>query len=358
MTKPLLSLLLCFLAYASVPATLVAQERQQALRVGITEVPPFVILEADGSWSGISIELWQRIAERNGYRYELLPMPFDRLLPALEDGQLDAVVGALTMTAERETLIDFTHPFYRTGLAIGLPAQTSGGWSALRALFSWQFLSMVIGLAALLLLVGAALWLFERRRNSEQFGESSVRGLGNGFWWAAVTMTTVGYGDKAPVTLGGRLIAIIWMFAALVMVSTFTAAVTTTLTLGNLQGGLQGPEDLRRAHVATVVGTVSEAYLDNQRIRASRYPDLRQAMLAVQSGEAEAVVYDLPILQYRNGELDKGGLRLLPGTFDNQSYAFAVPRQSPLREPISQAVLQITGDNSWQQILQRYLGTP
>ena len=81
-------------------------------------------------------------------------------------------------------------------------------------------------------------------------------------------------------------------------------------------------------------------------------------MLAVQSGEAEAVVYDLPILQYRNGELNKGGLRLLPGTIENQSYAFAVPSQSPLREPVSQAVLQITGANSWQQTLQRYPGTP
>ncbi|MCQ4257226.1 transporter substrate-binding domain-containing protein [Stutzerimonas stutzeri] len=358
MTRPLIAMLLCLMASALAPHMSAAQEIQQTLRVGITEVPPFVIQEADGSWSGISIELWQRIAERNGYRYELLPMPFDRLLPELENRQLDAVVGALTMTAEREELIDFTHPFYRTGLAIGLPAQSSGGWGALRALFSWQFLSLVVGLAALLLLVGAALWLFERRRNSEQFGESSVRGVGNGFWWAAVTMTTVGYGDKAPVTLGGRLIAIIWMFAALIMVSTFTAAVTTTLTVGNLQGGLQGPEDLRRAHVATVAGTVSEAYLDNQRIRASRYPDLSQAMLAVQSGDAEAVVYDLPIMQYRNGELGQGGLRLLPGTFENQSYAFAVSSQSPLREPISQAILQITGANPWQQVLQRYLGAP
>jgi ABC-type amino acid transport substrate-binding protein len=110
--------------------------------------------------------------------------------------------------------------------------------------------------------------------------------------------------------------------------------------------------------VATVEGTVSEAYLANQRIRASRYPDLTQAMLAVQSGEAEAVVYDQPILQYRNGELNKGGLRLLPGTFENQSYAFAVSSQSPLREPISQAILEITGAAPWQQTLQRYLGTP
>ena len=127
--RPLIAMLLCLLASALLAPVSAAQESQQTLRVGITEVPPFVIQEVDGSWSGISIELWQQIAERNGYRYELLPMPFDRLLPELENRQLDIVVGALTMTAEREELIDFTHPFYRTGLAIGLPAQSSGGWA-------------------------------------------------------------------------------------------------------------------------------------------------------------------------------------------------------------------------------------
>lgn len=346
------------LIFSLLSSPLLAQPAPEVLRVGITEVPPFVIQEPDGRWSGISLELWQQAAERNGYRYELQPLPFDQLLPGLQNGQLDIAVGALTMTAEREALIDFTHPFYRTGLAIGVPAQPDNGWAALRALMSWQFLSLIIGLAALLLIVGTVLWLFERRHNRTQFGDSSLQGMGNGFWWAAVTMTTVGYGDKSPVTFGGRLVAIIWMFAALVMVSTFTAAVTTTLTVGNLQGGLEGPDDLRRAHVATVEGTVSERYLDEQRIRTSRYSDLSQAMRAVQSGEAEAVVYDLPILQYRNGELNHGGLRVLPGTFENQSYAFAVPSHSPLREPVSQAILEITTGPAWQQLLERYLGKP
>ncbi|MGK9066077.1 transporter substrate-binding domain-containing protein [Stutzerimonas chloritidismutans] len=353
MARLFIGLLITLLA-----SPLLAQPAPEVLRVGITEVPPFVIQEADGGWSGISIELWQQVAERNGYNYEFEPRAFDQLLPGLQGGQLDLVVGALTMTAEREEQIDFTHPFYRTGLAIGVPAQSGSGWAALRALVSWQFLSLVMGLAALLLVVGTVLWLFERRHNRAQFGDSSLHGMGNGFWWAAVTMTTVGYGDKSPVTFGGRLVAIIWMFTALIMVSTFTAAVTTTLTVGNLQGGLEGPDDLRRAHVATVTGTVSERYLDGERIRASRYPDLSQAMRAVQAGEAEAVVYDLPILQFRNGELNNGGLRLLPGTFENQSYAFAVPGGSRLREPVSQAILEITAGPAWQRLLERYLGKP
>ncbi|WP_439860163.1 transporter substrate-binding domain-containing protein [Pseudomonas sp. MBLB4136] len=329
------------------------------LRVGISEVPPFVIQEENGQWRGISIDLWQEIAAQAGYRFELQPMAFQELLPSLEADKLDVVVGALTMTAEREARFDFTHPFYQTGLAIAVPREgEGGGWHALRALLSWQFLSLVLGLAALLLLVGALVWLFERRRNQEQFGGSPAQGLGSSFWWAAVTMTTVGYGDKAPVTLGGRLIGLVWMFAGLIMVSTFTAAVTSTLTVGNLQGGIQGTDDLRRAHVATIDKTVSARYLENQRIRHSDYPNLLSAMRAVQQGEADAVVYDLPILQYRNGELGQGGLRVLPGTFENQSYAFALASGSPYREQLSQAILRVTGSDDWRKTKELYLGRP
>lgn len=338
---------------------LAAKSETPPLRVGISEVPPFVIQEPDGSWRGISIDLWQRVAEQAGYRYELQAMPFARLLPSLEAGELDVVVGALTMTAEREERFDFTHPFYRTGLAIGVPPGGDGsGWVAVKGLLSWQFVSLVLGLAALMLLVGGLLWLFERRRNQQQFGGTPAQGLGSSFWWAAVTMTTVGYGDKAPVTLGGRLIALVWMFAGLVMVSTFTAAVASALTVGNLQGGIQGPDDLRRAHVATIDKTASGHYLESQRIRHSDYPNLLEAMRAVQQGEADAVVYDLPIMQYRNGELGKGGLRLLPGTFENQSYAFALANGSPYRERLNLELLRVTGSDDWHEVLELYLGRP
>lgn len=329
---------------------------QQPLRVAVSEVPPFVIHDRDGNWRGISVDLWSDIAKQLGVEYRLVPMPFKDVLPSLEAGRIDVAVGALTMTAEREARVDFTHPFYETGLAIAVPREGGSGWAVLQRLLSWQFASAVLGLAALLFAVGAGLWLFERRRNAAQFGGTPAQGLGQSFWWAAVTMTTVGYGDKAPVTLGGRLLAIVWMFAALIMVSGFTAAMTSALTVGSLQGDIAGPQDLRRAHVATVAGTVSARYLDAERIRSSAYPDALAAMRAVLKGEADAVVYDQPILQYRNGELGHGGLRLLPGTFDNQRYAFAVASGSALREPIGRAILRITDGSGWPALKRRYLG--
>ncbi|MGG2398108.1 transporter substrate-binding domain-containing protein [Pseudomonas sp. SH1-B] len=350
MSRIALALLLVF-------SCLTSHADTQPLRVGITEVPPFVIKNEDGGWSGISVDLWNAIAEKNGYAFHYEPMPFNSLLDSLEQSKVDVVVGALTMTPEREARFDFTHPFYFTGLAIAVPATASAGWwTTFTRLFSWRFISVVLGLAAVLMLVGAVIWLFERQRNREQFPEDPVRGLGDGFWWAAVTMTTVGYGDKSPVTLGGRLVAVVWMFAALIMVSTFTAAMTTALTVSNLQGAIQGPGDLQGAHVASVQRTASSRWLQEQRIRQSDYPNLTQALQSVQQGEADAIVYDKPILQYRNRELVGARLQVLPGTFENQSYGFLVRSGSALREPISRAILGIMDDPQWARTVSGYLG--
>jgi polar amino acid transport system substrate-binding protein len=356
----LLALALIWLAFDVLAAGAASDAlATRPLKVAISEVPPFVIRDSDGRWSGISIDLWSEIAKGRGLEFEWVPMPFKEVLPSLEAGRVDVAIGALSMTAEREAQFDFTHPYYQTGLAIAVPrAAAASDWSVVRHLFSWRIANAVFGLAALLFAVGAALWLFERRRNQSQFGGSPTQGLGNSFWWAAVTMTTVGYGDKAPVTFGGRLVAIVWMFAALIMVSGFTATITSALTIGSLQGGITGPQDLQRATVATVANTVSARYLDDEHIRSSAYLDVYAAMLAVQQGRADAIVYDRPILQYRNRELDDGGLRLLPGIFEQQAYAFAVATASPLREPVDREILRITSGSGWAELQRKYLGPP
>lgn len=109
----------------------------------------------------------------------------------------------------------------------------------LARLISPAFLTVVAGLLALLIAIGVLIWLAERRTNA-QFRQKPLFGIGAGLWWSAVTMTTVGYGDKAPTTGLGRVIALVWMFAGLIVISTFTVAITTNLTVNKLDASIYG----------------------------------------------------------------------------------------------------------------------
>ncbi|WP_246123439.1 transporter substrate-binding domain-containing protein [Marinobacter maritimus] len=344
-----------FLLALGISSQIHAQE--QPLKIGITKVPPFVMQTDDGRWEGISIDLWEDIAAGMEREFEWVPLSFNELLGAVESGDIDVAVGALTMTADREARFDFSHPFYQTGLSIAVPpVPETSLLSSLKALISWKFLSVVLALGALLLGVGFLLWLVERRRNPEQFGGSTAEGIGSSFWWAAVTMTTVGYGDKAPVSLAGRLIGLVWMFAGLIMVASFTAAITSSLTVSNLRSGIQGADDLPGKVVATIANTASQRYLEEQRVRYQTYPDLTSAMVSVAKGETDAIVYDRALMQYRNLQLGQQKLTVLPGVFAEQLYALALPDDSPLRGPISQQVLRVTEGESWEGIRAAYLG--
>lgn len=184
--------------------------------IGTKESPPFAIKQTDGSWGGLSIELWRSIAEEIGLDYEFQEMTLGELLDGVADGSLTASVAALTVTNEREKRMDFSHPFYTTGLGIAVSQDAGGNWSSvIKGVFSHGFIQVLSSLFCLILVCGLLVWLFERRDNPEQFGGRPINGIWSGFWWAAVTMTTVGYGDKAPKTLGGRLVGLVWMFAGI-----------------------------------------------------------------------------------------------------------------------------------------------
>jgi len=327
------------------------------LVIGTKVAPPFAMKGADGKWTGISIELWQELAAQLKLDYQFKELDLEHLLSGVQSNSLDAAVAAITVTSDRERVMDFTHPFHTTGLGIAVSAPGGPPWlSVLRRLVSWQFLG-VIGLLVLVLMsVGFLVWLFERRKNSEHFGGRAIEGIGSAFWWSAVTMTTVGYGDKAPRTFPGRLIGLIWMFAAIMIISSFTAAITSALTISQLGSSIRGPGDLPRVRVAAVASSTAEQYLKQRQINFQEFPDALSALQALAAGRADAVVYDAPILKYLAKEEFAGTVTVLPNTFTRQDYGIAVPQGSPLRETLNRVLEREIRSPHWQEIIYHYLG--
>ena len=325
--------------------------------IGTHEAPPFVVQSPGGEFSGITIELWKTIADRLGLEYRIREMEVGQLLQGLQDGTIDVAAGAITVTAKRVQKIDFSHPFYTSGLSIALIQNDSDKLeSAIKAIFSIRFLQASAALIALLLVIGLLIWLLERKANPQQFGGKPHRGLGGGFWWAAVTMTTVGFGDKAPVTFWGRFLAIIWMFASVITISGFTAAIASVFTMQEIEGHIKGPQDLYDISTGTVKDTTSSQYAAQHNLRDISYQNVTDALNGLANREVGAVIYDAPILNYLVHSEPTSPLMVLPNTFMRQDYAFGLPKKSPLREKINIVLLEHISTEQWKATLSHYLG--
>jgi ABC-type amino acid transport substrate-binding protein len=91
----------------------------RTLIVGTKEVPPFAMKNSEGTWTGVSIDLWRQIATELNLPFEFRELDLQSLLDGVADGTLDVAVAALSITAEREKICDFSHP-----LALPLPQST------------------------------------------------------------------------------------------------------------------------------------------------------------------------------------------------------------------------------------------
>ncbi|GIW74055.1 MAG: amino acid ABC transporter substrate-binding protein [Phycisphaerales bacterium] len=326
------------------------------MTVATTITPPFVFRGEDGTMRGIDVDLWERIARRLGVQTRWVEMTVPQALKAVQDGSADAAMAALTISRPREEVMDFSHAYFSSGLGIAVSDRKAGAagmlLSILGALFSVAFLQAVGALAVVLLVSGLLVWLFERKANAQQF-KAGLRGLGDGFWWSAVTMTTVGYGDKAPVTLGGRLVALVWMFTSIIIIAAFTGSIASAITVGALEGAVRGPEDLPRVRVGALEGTTAWESLAERGVRPVGAESIQQAIELLKAGRVDAVVHDAPVLLWVSRH--EPGVRVLEATFEPQNYGIALPQGSRQREAINQALLAELESQDWQAIQDRYL---
>ena len=99
-----------------------------------------------------------------------------------------------------------------------------------------ELLTYVLGLVYLIIITGHVMWYTEREINSGQFPKDYFEGVDEGIWWSMVTITTVGYGDKTPVTSTGRSMAIGWMFVGLIVYGSVSGLMASAFTEASLAG--------------------------------------------------------------------------------------------------------------------------
>ena len=328
---------------------------EKELVIATKEAPPFVMKRSDGTLYGISIDLWRQIAEQLHLRYHFSEHEtVQELLRGIEEGSFDAAIAAVTATGARERVVDFTQPFYSTGLGVAVPADENAWSSVFRTMLSFGFFQAVLALVLLAVCVGCLIWLLERNK-TEHFN-GGLKGLGAGVWWSTIAMTRGGAAQNAPATLAGRIVATAWMIASVITIAIFTAGITSTLTKRELQGVVHSVNDLRSVRVGATTGTTTVEYFGRQRISYHGFPTPQAGLEALQAHRIDAFVYDKPLLTWLVLQEYSSTLRVLDITFDTQNYAIALPKGSALRPILDAPLLEQIESDWWEQALFQYLG--
>jgi polar amino acid transport system substrate-binding protein len=345
----------CGLVWASASAA-----EPAPLRVATYECPPFVIARDAGGYGGLSSALWDGIASELGRAYEFVEHDLVGTLDAVAAGNVDVGLSCISITPEREEVLDFSHAFYETHLAIAVREQ--GVLALVANVFSdpgvLKALGILLGLSAV---VGAVFYALEHRWNDKIYSTKTAFGR-------VVEAVILGllFITKGPFnyyefkTLLGRTLNVLIAAGSTLFIASLTAVLASSFTLGRLQTDIHGPDDLAGAVVAAKAGSTSAAFLRARNVTHRTYAEIGEMLTALDLGALDAVVADAPVLKYEIKRAHEQGrladVALLPHQFAKQNYALVLPSGSVHEEPINLALLRFRESPAWRQALIDYLG--
>ncbi|QSR88203.1 transporter substrate-binding domain-containing protein [Methylacidiphilum caldifontis] len=311
------------------------------LKVATRNDPPFSFRGGDGEWEGIAVDLWRKITTDLAIPFEFVEQPPDQeiMIRSLLNRKVDVIVTGIGVENNLLQKIAFSYPFLSSGLGVAYRSTPVSSLQAIyRFMLSSEFFAVICGITFLTFIAGFFVWIFERKKNPH-FGGSFIHGIGNSFWWAAVTMTTIGYGDKVPRTVGGRTVAMVWMFVGVVLLSFFTAWITAGVALEKVSLDIVKLKDLSQIRVATVKDSLGNYYLRKRHIRAILFNDLRDALEAVKEKKADAVLSEVEEMRYLIQKSFGGELEVSEKTFARIDYAFAFRHGDELTQKVNEWII-------------------
>ncbi|KAJ8675501.1 hypothetical protein QAD02_011287 [Eretmocerus hayati] len=403
------------------------QAARRYFRIGTAEAIPWTMKvkddngnykkTPDGTYelTGYCIDLIHRLSEMMDFEYDLV-VPEDGsfgekvngvwngLVGDLAKGQTDIAVGALTMTSEREEVIDFVAPYFeQSGILIVMrkPVRQASLFKFMTVLKGEVWASIVGALT----LTGVMIWLLDKyspysARNNKQMYPYPCREftLKESFWFALTSFTPQG-GGEAPKALSSRtLVAAYWLFVVL-MLATFTANLAAFLTVERMQSPVQSLEQLARQsriNYTVLENSTTHQYFKNMKAAEERlYQVWKEITLNSSSDQVEFRVWDYPIKEQYGHILqaitqvgpvktvDEGfqkvqdsekaefafihdsseikyqvtlncNLTEVGEVFAEQPYAIAVQQGSHLQEEISRRILDLQKDRYFENLNSKY----
>ncbi|KAJ4952014.1 hypothetical protein NE237_028846 [Protea cynaroides] len=272
----------------------------------------------------------------------------------------DAVVGDTTILANRSFFVDFTMPYTESGVAMVVPIRGN------RQKNAWVFLKPLqmdlwLTTGAFFVITGFVVWVIEHRINREFRGPPAEQ-VGIIFWFSFSTLVFA-HKEKIMSNLS-RFVVIIWIFVVLVLTSSYTASLTSMLTVEQLQPTITDIKDLRRNgdYVGYQDGSFVTAImksLDFDESKLRNYSTLEKYDQALsrggQNGGVAAIVDEIPYIRLFLAKYCSKYTMIGP-IYRTAGFGFVFPKDSPLVPDVSRAVLNLQEGDKMTAIEREWFG--
>ncbi|MGB3482301.1 MAG: transporter substrate-binding domain-containing protein [Mycobacterium sp.] len=342
-----------------VPEPVTAAE-PETITVVVHTLEPFVMQNTSGELTGFSIDLWKEVASRLDWDTEFIETDnVQGQLNSVAERIADVAVGAISLTADREEVFDFSQPTLDAGLQIIVPVHDTrpavpglGGYLDLllsRTMLIWLSAAVVVSTVP-----AHIFWLIERRTAEPVVSRSYYPGILQSFGWGIGSL--VGKNSTTATKTITQTLAILWGFAGIVFVSFYSANLSATLTVAKLDAKITGPADLYGKSVATVGGTTAATFLQGMGIEATETQNIEDSYHLLREEDYDAVVFDAPVLRYYVAHRGEGVAVMAGPVFQEENQGFVFDAHSPLRKPINQAMFRMREDGTYNLIKQKWFG--
>jgi polar amino acid transport system substrate-binding protein len=318
-------------------------------------LPPFV-MEGSAGFEGFSVDLWTELAKRSAVSFTWKKTEnVKAILAAVESGEAQVGIAAISITSAREQKFDFSQPMFDSGLQVMVSAKNDGGFSFRQILgyFTQGAMPYLMGILALLILVpGHIMWWVESSHQESSFSKQYFPGIFQAMGWAL--SAAAGQQNSDPRTRFGRVMSAAAIFVSLLFLTYWQAELTSSFTVQQLQGDISGPDDLPGKLVGTTAGSTSAAYLATKQARLQEFQSITDAFTALETGKLDAVVFDAPVLLYHAATAGRGKVRVVGTVFKRENYGILFPRGSDLRKKINEALLTMREDGTYDTLYNKW----
>jgi polar amino acid transport system substrate-binding protein len=282
------------------------------------------------------------------------------LLETMRSKNADVLVGATFYTSERDKVYDFSYPILAAGLQVLVRGTGENGTPTplrdVMALLFSKSAAIWLGVALIIILVPAhVIWLLDRgREDSVSPGKGYFPGILDALVWA--TTALVSQVQLLPNQWLARVFGLLWMFAGVVFISLYTAELTATLTVEQIRGAINGPEDLPGKRVAVLANSVAADYLRKIGAQVQAYQTGDEVFAALLSQKADAALGSAPGVRYYAAHAGRGRVSVVGPEIDRQDMGFLFQLGSPLRKQVGNALIALHEDGTYQRIYEKWLG--